>query len=981
MSDLGTLTASLGADLGPLNRSVLQAEASFRRYQNSGTRALNTVKKSVLSLKTAFVGIGLTAVIADVIKTGAQYEQTMAEVKGISRATEEQFARMDATVKRLGETTEWTAKQAGEGMKFLAMAGFEAEQTIAALPGVLDLATAGNIELGRAADIASNALTAMRLPVEQLSRVNDVFVKTITTSNVNMEMMAESFKYAASVGAAFGYDVETISGLIGKLGNAGIQGSMAGTQLAMAFQQSGKVFEKYGNQLKSGERVTQDLIGALKILEDRGADATEVIDIFGQRAGRGMAALLGQGVKSIEDYIQAIKDCEGSSKALADIMRSTTIGAFKELQSALEGVKIATFAQEGGVLAEVLKDTTRYIRENKDVLVDLVSTALAGAIKGFRILVEVLNTVGQTFEMLIRIAVAAFFAKLASVVIPATIAAVQRLRLDVHLLSMSFHSASGAAAKTSVALKALNTALWGTSLSIKGVIKAVTSLNALFAGIIGYEIGTWLHNQFETARLAGVMMVDALGKSILWLQYTWERVTETMTALWARFVNEVKGMFGDMLRWIGDQLERIPEWIPFGEVLSDMGAAFREVAPDVMEQQKLIDAHIEKMKQLREAYEDAGAAHRAIIDEMIVDAMRLRDTGLGAAEGQMGTGMAPLLNEVDALISQMNEVKNVNTTTQAEIEELIRALELQRDTFWMTAEEAQLYELRQKGLGEVVDSTIAPLMAQIRALEEQKAAMEVYEQAMMEIDKIGKSYEQLEKERIQSIADEWIRAGVDRVDVERWVAAEIEKIHERTHENVTELNEFQIQAYRSMQSAASDLFFKPWEDGLDGLLQKFLDTMQRIAAEWIATQAMMGLFGKEFGKGGPLGGLLGTIAGAFTGNAYGNAFSGGHVIPFARGGVVNQPTIFPMAQGAGLMGEAGPEAILPLTRIGGDLGVKAVGGGSEGQTVNNYFVISSPDAEGFDRLCQRNAISIVRATNAALEKNVGRKQMRGLLGG
>jgi hypothetical protein len=82
------------------------------------------------------------------------------------------------------------------------------------------------------------------------------------------------------------------------------------------------------------------------------------------------------------------------------------------------------------------------------------------------------------------------------------------------------------------------------------------------------------------------------------------------------------------------------------------------------------------------------------------------------------------------------------------------------------------------------------------------------------------------------------------------------------------------------------------------------------------------------------------------------------------------------------MGEAGPEAILPLTRTSsGNLGVEAVGGGSEGQTVNNYFVISSPDAEGFDRLCQRNAISIVRATNAALEKNVGRKEMRGLLGG
>ena len=104
------------------------------------------------------------------------------------------------------------------------MAGFAADKAIKALPGTLDLATAGGIDLGRAADIATNALTAMGLQVEELTRVNDVFVGTITRTNTNMEMMAESFKYSAPLARAYGYSIEELSGLIGTLGNAGIQG-------------------------------------------------------------------------------------------------------------------------------------------------------------------------------------------------------------------------------------------------------------------------------------------------------------------------------------------------------------------------------------------------------------------------------------------------------------------------------------------------------------------------------------------------------------------------------------------------------------------------------------------------------------------------------------------------------------------------------------------------------------------------------------
>ena len=159
------------------------------------------VKASMIGLAGA-AGIGM--VVKSVIKMGMQFQQSMAVVRGVTRATEKEFLGLQNIAKKLGETTEWTASQAADALKFLGMAGFSANKAMKALPGTLDLATAGNIGLGQAADIATNALTAMQLEVGQLGRVNDVFVATITRSNTNMEMMAESFRYAAPVARAYG---------------------------------------------------------------------------------------------------------------------------------------------------------------------------------------------------------------------------------------------------------------------------------------------------------------------------------------------------------------------------------------------------------------------------------------------------------------------------------------------------------------------------------------------------------------------------------------------------------------------------------------------------------------------------------------------------------------------------------------------------------------------------------------------------------
>lgn len=371
--DIGTLQASLGADLGPLNSSVRQAESVFQRYQRMGTRSLNIVKNAVFSLQGALAGVGGAFVIADTIRKGAQFEQTMQRVRAVANATAEEFQQLTKIAEQLGETTEFTATQAAEGLEFLSMAGFQAVDSVEALPDVLNLATAGSIDLGRAADIASNVLTALRMDTEELARVNDVLVAGFTNANVNMENLAESFKYAGSVGAAFGYTIEEITGFIGQLGNAGIQGSMAGTQLAQAFQTVNKVFDEYRQKGIDVSQYTENLTGALQLLEDQGASASEVMDIFGERAGRGVAALLGIGTDAIDEYINKLRNARGETERIAEEFRSTTIGQFNALNSAIQSLQIDLFNEQTGALNQTLQDMTMFVRENKEEIIDLVN--------------------------------------------------------------------------------------------------------------------------------------------------------------------------------------------------------------------------------------------------------------------------------------------------------------------------------------------------------------------------------------------------------------------------------------------------------------------------------------------------------------------------------------------------------------------------------------------------------------------------------
>lgn len=356
-----------------------------RKALTSFNKGLKNTSKAMLGLQGMMAGFTLAAGIATVGVIGAKFEKEMATVGAVTRATAAEFEMLEDQARKMGATTEWTASQAAGALRFLGMAGFEATKASAALPGVLDLATASGVDLARSADIASNALTAMQLEVSELGRVNDVFVATMTRSNVDMEMLAESFKYSAPLANALGYEIEELSAMIGVLGNAGIQGSMAGTQLAFAFNQLPKVWKELGI---NGEG--KNLIDALELMNKAGWESEKVMKVFGQRGGRAVLVMRDL-VPQYRRLADANREAQGESKKLADVIRDTVVGDFNTLKSTLESLAIDTFKQYKGEIRAALQGTTQYFRENK--------TEIMATIKGLgELIVALTKAIGKMAE-------------------------------------------------------------------------------------------------------------------------------------------------------------------------------------------------------------------------------------------------------------------------------------------------------------------------------------------------------------------------------------------------------------------------------------------------------------------------------------------------------------------------------------------------------------------------------------------------------
>ena len=341
-------------------RKAKEAILGISKASGKAIGALGRMGAKFAKVGTAAVGAFGTLTV----KTAGDFEQSMNKVAAVSGATDSQFKALKEQAKELGASTQFSASQAAEAMSFLAMAGFKAEETMGALPGTLQLAASANLDLGQSADIVSNVLSGYRLEVSELGRVNDVLVKTFTSANTDLTQLGEAMKYAGPVASAAGVNFEEVAAAIGLMGNAGIQGSMAGTSLRGAIskilnpsKEAANTMRELGLQFTDSNGRLKSFTEIIQQLEPHADDAGLMMQLFGQRAGPAMAVLAGEGASALSELTSELQGAGGTAKKIADVQMKGMNGAVKLLKSAFEGLQLAV--ADSGLLEWATQMTTK----------------------------------------------------------------------------------------------------------------------------------------------------------------------------------------------------------------------------------------------------------------------------------------------------------------------------------------------------------------------------------------------------------------------------------------------------------------------------------------------------------------------------------------------------------------------------------------------------------------------------------------------
>lgn len=341
MATLQELIVKIGADtdgLDKIDQAASKLDTNLEGVRNTGEKLSGTGKSLTAGLTTPIVGMG-----AAILKTAGDFESSMNGVRAVTGASGQEFDDLQAKAREMGATTAFSATEAAEAMEFLGMAGWDTNEIMSGLPDVLNLAAAGSVDLSSAADIASNIMSGFNIEADEMGRVSDVLANAAANANVDLDMLGESMKYAAPVAQAAGWSLEETAAAVGILGDAGIQGSMAGSglnniiaTLADTSSTGGRALEEFGVSALDSTGEVRPLTDILSDLADEGADVADVLRIFGLEAGPKMQALLGTGSEGLREFVEDLENSEGAAEDMAAIRMEGLNGSLKELSSAAQ---------------------------------------------------------------------------------------------------------------------------------------------------------------------------------------------------------------------------------------------------------------------------------------------------------------------------------------------------------------------------------------------------------------------------------------------------------------------------------------------------------------------------------------------------------------------------------------------------------------------------------------------------------------------
>lgn len=335
---------------------------------------LKTVATAVSAVSTALGGAAAAAV-----KVGASFESEMSKVSAISGATGDELQKLTDKAKEMGAKTKFSASESAQAMEYMAMAGWKTQDMLSGIEGIMDLAAASGEDLATTSDIITDALTAMGLAASDSTHFANVLAAASSNANTNVSMMGETFKYAAPVAGALGYNIEDLSQAIGLMANSGIKGTQAGTalrsvltRLAKPPKEASAALDKYDISMKNADGSMKTLMQVMENMRDslQGLPADEqaaaAAAIGGQEAMSGLLAIVNASQGDFDKLASAIKNADGTAANMSETMQDNLEGAVTILKSSLEGLGIEIYESLDTPLKNTAVQATQAVGDMTD---------------------------------------------------------------------------------------------------------------------------------------------------------------------------------------------------------------------------------------------------------------------------------------------------------------------------------------------------------------------------------------------------------------------------------------------------------------------------------------------------------------------------------------------------------------------------------------------------------------------------------------
>lgn len=504
-----------------LDNSLEEVESSAKKADDGFTMFKATLANLAADAIMRAVD-GIKNLVGNVIELGQNFTSTMSEVSAISGATGEDFEKLEACAREYGATTVFSASNAAEALKYMSLAGWDADQSTSALGGVLNLAAASGMELGAASDMVTDYLSAFAMEAGDAAYFADLLSYAQSHSNTTAEALGEAYKNCAANLNAAGQDVETVTSLLEGMANQGYKGSEAGTAMAAIMRDITNGMKD--GAIKIGEtsvavmdaqgnfRDLTDILTEVEAATNGMGDAERAVALsstFTADSTKGLNLILNEGMDNIAGYEEELRGASGSAEEMANIMNDNLSGDVAAMNSAFEELGLKTY----DALESKLRAGVQFITNGVIPAIEW----LGGHIPEVTIAVSGLGAV---------------------------------------ITAMNWGTISSKIAMAKGALVKLAAALGGVSLPAIAIIAVITAVALAFTNL-------WKNNEEFRNKITAIWdgikaKFDEFGQGIVdrlnALGFEFEDITEVMKAVWDGFCEVLAPIFEGVFQQISNIL-------------------------------------------------------------------------------------------------------------------------------------------------------------------------------------------------------------------------------------------------------------------------------------------------------------------------------------------------------------------------------------------------------------------------------------------